>query len=227
MNISVIIPLYNQGIYLSDAIESCLNQSEPPHEIYIIDDDSTDMSLEIAQHWESDRVKVIHQTNKGLSSARNTGIMNATGDYILPLDADDILMETCIEKMLEEIANTRADIIAPSFKCFGLSQETVILQKNPKRVDFLTGNRIGYFSAVRREALLECGGYSPRMTQGWEDLHLWFDLLGRGKTISVIQEPLVLYRTKEQSMWRDSVKYSKELWEQIYKDFPELKDYES
>lgn len=221
--ISCIIPLYNQGEYLSDAVESCLNQTRSPNEVIIIDDGSTDRSLEIAKRWESDkRVKVIHQINKGLPSARNTGVMNATTDYLFMLDADDILVENCIERILDVAEETDADIIAPSFKCFGLSQEVIILGKNPKRQDFLSGNRLGYFSAIKREALLECGGYSPRMQHGWEDLALWFDLLGRGKTLEVIQEPLVLYRTKEQSMWRDSVKHSKELWAQIFKDFPEL-----
>src|SRR3990167_2888452 len=83
--ISVIIPSYNQASYLPDAIESVLTQKVAPHEIIVVDDGSTDGSLEIARKY---AVKVIVQVNKGLPSARNTGIMNATGDYILPLDAE-------------------------------------------------------------------------------------------------------------------------------------------
>src|SRR3990167_3316509 len=100
MKISIIIPSYNQQDYLADAIESALNQTVKAHEIIIINDGSLDHSLEIANKYP---VKIIDQTNRGLPSARNTGILNATGDYILPLDADDILMENCLERIMQVI----------------------------------------------------------------------------------------------------------------------------
>src|SRR3990167_3565180 len=112
--ISVIIPCYNMQEFLSDSIESVLTQTVKPHEILIIDDGSTDNSLVIAKSYEAQGVKVISQVNKGLASARNTGLMNATGDYILPLDSDDMFLDTCIEKITKVIEETNADIIAPS-----------------------------------------------------------------------------------------------------------------
>ena len=226
--ISIIIPCYNQGQYLEDCIESAFNQTLPAHEIIIIDDGSTDNSAEIADRYTfkefpfvESPVKVIHQVNKGLPSARNTGIMAATGTYILPLDADDMLMENAIARITREINQTNGDIIAPSFKEFGISNREVILQGFTMD-DLKVGNRLGYFSAIKRSALIEIGGYSPRMKWGWEDWHLWFNLFTRNKSIAVIQEVLVMYRVKERSMIHEANEHSQELSAQIQKDFPHL-----
>lgn len=216
MKISVIIPSYNQQEYLADAIESVLDQTE---EIIVIDDGSTDNSLKIARKYP---VKVISQANKGLASARNTGIMNASGDYILPLDADDLLIEGAIDRLIEEIEKTNADIVSPSFKCFGLNNDEVILIPNPTVQDFKLGNRVGYCSAIRRDALLEIGGYNPKMVWGAEDYDLWFDLLKRGKKLVTIPEPLWLYRVKESSMWTETAKHKVEFMNQIMKNHPEI-----
>lgn len=226
--ISVVIPSYNQAEYLSDAIESVYNQTLPPHEILVVDDGSTDGSLEIAERYMFSKypliespVRVIKQVNKGLPSARNTGIMNATGDYVFFLDADDLIKENAFEVINREIASSNADIIAPSFKEFGKSNREVILggfdMNNLKEA-----NRLGYFCAVKRSALIEVGGFSPRMKYGYEDYHLWFDLFRRGKSISVIQDILVLYRVKDKSMIQEANAHRDELMGQIKKDFPEL-----
>ena len=116
--------------------------------------------------------------------------------------------------------NPEISIVAPSFKEFGIRNTTIILMQNPTLEDFKIANRIGYFSAIRRDALLEVGGYSPRMVHGYEDLHLWINLLSEGKKIVTIPEALILYRTKEQSMIHDAQKHHSELMEQIYEDFP-------
>ena len=224
--ISIIIPSYNQAEYLPDAIESAYNQTTPPHEIIVIDDGSTDGSLEIARQYQFSQlpliespVRVVSQANKGLPMARNTGIMNATGDYILPLDADDLLMENAIERITHAIIQFNADIIAPSFRCFGKVNQDVILN-NFTMEELKQTNRLGYFSAIRRSALLEVGGYSPRMKYGYEDYHLWFDLFKRGKTLNVLTDILVMYRTKDHSMLNDAQAHHEELMLQIKKDHP-------
>ncbi len=228
MKISIIIPSYNQKDYLEQSIESAYNQSLPAHEIIVVDDGSTDGSLEIAQRYQFSKypmiespVRVIRQVNKGLASARNTGIMNSTGDYILPLDADDILKENAVERLTQEILRTNADVVAPSFKCFGVRDDTIILQGFTLD-DFKKDNRLGYFSAIRRSVLQEVGGYNPKMRWGWEDYDLWFDLIKRGKSFSILQEVLVLYRTKEKSMITEANQHADELWTQIKLNHPEI-----
>lgn len=221
MKITCGIPSYNQAEYLSDAIESALDQTVKC-EIIVADDGSTDNSLEIAKSYESRGVKVISQVNKGLASARNTIIMNMMGDYLLPLDADDILKENCVEKILEVIEKTDVDIVAPSFKCFGLANQEVILNPNTRLENFKDANCIGYFSAIRKSKLLEIGGYSPRMTWGYEDYHLWINLLNIGATIAILKNVLVMYRTKKSSMIHVAQEHHMELMNQIKKDFPTL-----
>lgn len=226
--ISIVIPSYNQAEYLEDCIESCYNQTQQALEILVIDDGSKDKSLEIAKGYEfkdlpgiESPVRVISQVNKGLPSARNTGIMNARGDYVLFLDADDMLKENAIARITQEIIQYNPDIVAPSFQEFGKSNREVIL--GPFNIeDLKAANRLGYFCAIRRSALLECGGYSPRMTWGFEDYHLWFDLFSRNKTIIFIQEPLVFYRVKEHSMIYEANQHAQELMTQIKKDFPHI-----
>ena len=228
MKISIVISSFGQAQFLPEAIESALNQTHIDTEIILVDDGSQDGSLEIARSYEP-RIKVIATTNRGLASARNCGIMNATGEYILPLDSDDILVETAVERVVEKAKETDADIIGLSIRCFGRFQQDTILIPEPKLEDFKAGNRLAYCSAIKREALLETGGYSSKMDVlgGFEDLHLWYDLLLRGKKIVTIPEILMLYRTKENSMWTETEKPEKKkaLWEQIVKDFPEIKDH--
>lgn len=218
--ISVIIPVYNGAEWLAEAIESVLSQTLKAAEIILINDGSTDRSLEIAKKYP---IEIISQVNKGLASARNTGIMNSHRGYLLFLDADDILQRNCIQKIWQKIEDTSADIIAPSFQEFGLSDREVILMDNPKLEDFKIGNRIGYCVAIRKSALLEVGGYSPKMAEGYEDLHLTINLLSRGYKIQTIPEILWMYRTKEKSMYRDiTPEIHKKLINQINKDFPEV-----
>jgi len=170
--ISIIIPCYNQGEYLEDSIESAYNQTVPPHEIIVVNDGSLDNSQEIAERYMfrefpgiESPVRVIQQVNKGLPSARNTGIMAATGDYCLFLDADDILMEHAVARLTQEIGNTNADIIAPSFEEFGKSDRKVILGEFTMD-DLKVANRLGYFCCIRRSTLVEIGGYNPKMKWG-------------------------------------------------------------
>lgn len=222
MRISIIIPSYGQCEFLPETIESALAQTVHS-EIIVIDDGSTDGSLHKAREYEAFGVKVVSQVNKGLASARNTGIMNATGDYILPLDADDILKDVCVERIIEVAEKTHADVVAPSLHCFGLGESTTILMDNPKLEDFKVANRISYCSAVKKSVLLEVGGYSPKMVEGYEDMHLWINLLSRGKTIVTIPEPLLYYRTKEKSMIHEAQRNHDKLMAQIYKDFPAFK----
>ena len=218
--ITIGISSYNQQDFLPEAIESALDQTVKC-EVIVVNDGSTDISLEIAKKYP---VKIINQVNKGLSSARNTAIMNMTGEYFLPLDSDDILLEHCAERMQQAIDETNADIIAPSFKCFGVANNEVILGQIPTIKELISANRFPYFSAIKKDALLEIGGYNPKMIWGWEDWDLWIDLVKRSKTVCMLSDVLVLYRTKESSMYTESLKHSSDLQAQMIKNHTEVYD---
>ena len=87
---SVIIPLYNKEYYIENTIKSVLNQSFNDFEVVIVDDGSTDDSLKLASQFQDSRITIIKQKNQGASVARNKAIETAKGQYIAPLDADDI-----------------------------------------------------------------------------------------------------------------------------------------
>ena len=100
--VSILIPCYNADKWLKETIESALSQTWSNKEIIIVDDGSTDNSLQIAKQFESNIVKVISQVNKGATAARNKAFEYARGDYIQWLDADDLLAPDKIEKQMRE-----------------------------------------------------------------------------------------------------------------------------
>ena len=113
MNISFVLPVYNVEQYLVECIDSILNQTVSAYEIILIDDGSTDGSGQICDEYaeKNDLIKVIHKKNAGLGMARNTGIENASGDYIVFIDSDDYIANDYIEYLQNELANKDLDFI--------------------------------------------------------------------------------------------------------------------
>jgi glycosyltransferase involved in cell wall biosynthesis len=106
---SVIIPCYNYGQYVADAIESGLNQTFRAIEVIVVDDGSTDNSLEVIKSF-GDRIRVISQMNSGHAAAENAGFACASGDLILFLDADDLLYPTAVETAIERFGPTTSKV---------------------------------------------------------------------------------------------------------------------
>lgn len=115
MKISIIIPVFNTEKYLKRCLYSCIHQdlNTIDFEIIIINDGSTDNSLQIAKDFARDRTNVfIHsQNNAGLSEARNSGLKIARGDYLLFLDSDDWLAENCLKRIVEEFDSGIYDLV--------------------------------------------------------------------------------------------------------------------
>ena len=96
--ISIVIPLYNKGPYIKTSIDSVLNQTYDDYEVVIVDDGSTDNSVEVIKNsFTSEKIRIIQKENGGPSSARNRGIQEAKGKWVLLLDADDILLPKALE----------------------------------------------------------------------------------------------------------------------------------
>ena len=110
--ISVIVPVYKVERYLDECISSIVNQSYDKLEIILIDDGSPDNCPEMCDHWASrdSRIKVIHKTNGGLSSARNAGLKVASGDCVMFVDSDDFIELSMASDLLQSLKNTNADI---------------------------------------------------------------------------------------------------------------------
>ncbi len=105
--LSIVIPIYNSETWLKDCIDSILTQDYQDYELILVDDGSTDNSGEICDSYaaEDNRIKVLHIENGGLGNARNVGIKNARGEYILFVDADDEISKTCIPSLLSHEAD--------------------------------------------------------------------------------------------------------------------------
>ena len=112
--ISVIVPVYNVEKYLPRCIESILTQSYPRFELLLIDDGSTDRSLQICEEYRDQRIRLFHKENGGLSDARNYGIARMKGTYVTFIDSDDYIAPDYLRILLEMMEESNADISAVS-----------------------------------------------------------------------------------------------------------------
>ena len=110
--ISVVVPVYNVENYLNECIESILQQTYHELEVILVDDGSTDRSGELCEEWKKKdkRIHVIHQSNQGLSEARNRGLENITGKYVAFVDSDDILHPQMYEHLADALQAEQADV---------------------------------------------------------------------------------------------------------------------
>lgn len=115
--VSIVVPVYETEAYLPKCIESILSQTHSNIQLILVDDGSPDRCPEICEEYaeKDSRVTVIHQENKGVSSARNTGIHHATGEFIMFVDSDDELLPSSIDILLNDAQEYDADIVSGAF----------------------------------------------------------------------------------------------------------------
>ena len=128
--ISVVVPVYNVEEFLDDCVQSIVNQTYKNLEIILVDDGSTDHCPEICDKWleRDSRIKVIHKENGGLSSARNTGIEQSTGDYLGFVDSDDYICPQMYEHLLTVLEKSALKIVSCTYKVVLNSYETELLE---------------------------------------------------------------------------------------------------
>lgn len=143
--VSVVVPAFNQGDYIAEAIDSALGQTIPPFEVIVVDDGSTDQTAEVCASY-GDRISYVHQPNAGAGAARNRGLSMATGDFIAFLDSDDIWPADRLALQLEAFA---AD---PQLEhAFGQQQRfDTTGPLSPPVPGILAGTYMGRADAVRR-----------------------------------------------------------------------------
>lgn len=218
--VSVIIPCYNQGIYLSDALDSILKQSFENWECIIVDDGSVDNTKNIAiQYCKRDqRFIYIYKENAGLSAARNTGVNNSQGEYILPLDSDDKIAPQYIELALQAFrSDDNIKIVYCRAELFGIKNgEWKLPEFSMERM--LGRNCIFCSALYKRSDFNRAGGYKTSMKYGFEDWDFWLSILQQGGNVYQIDKVLFFYRIRKKSMLRlmntEKLKYSRrKIWE--------------
>lgn len=215
MRFSVIIPVYNAKTYLESSVDSVLAQNLSDDEILLIDDGSTDGETpalcDALAQLHPERIRVIHQENGGPGKARNTGIQNAQGEYLVFLDSDDQLAPEALEKLARKVQETHADLIEMGFHVVREGQvlktflptapedSVVALAEKPEIMLYATG---AWVRAIRRAFLVETGFLFPERVLIAEDLRLMLRLLPQAKGITAVAEPLYLYEDRPGSIMR-------------------------
>lgn len=217
MKVSVVIPCFNHWHYLKDAVESALNQTYQDTEIIVVDDGSDERpDDQLLDFLKSKNVSLLKRERGGPSAARNRGIENAQGELILPLDADDKIAPTYIEKgqkIFLEQENT--GIVYCDAQYFGKRDEN--WQLPPYNFpDILLDNFIFSAALFKKDDWQKVGGYNLNMTHGWEDHDFWLSIIELKKTVVRIPEPLFFYRQELDSRTnRFTAKQKIEMFEQI------------
>jgi glycosyltransferase involved in cell wall biosynthesis len=229
--VSVVVPAYNAEKFIARTIDSVLAQSHLPDEIIVVDDGSTDNTLQVIQQY-GPKVKLIQQKNAGPSAARNTGIQAATGEWIAFLDSDDEWLPEKLQLQIDLLKRNPhlAWTTANFYRC--------LCDENRKTVDFpseklqkiLAGKE--YFAnflrvyiqgarghtdtmLVKRQILLEAGTFRENLTKA-EDLDMWMRIAYRHPQIGFNPEPLAIYhltipqsistRYKSTSLYHDFIR---------------------
>lgn len=199
--VSVVIPCYNQGPFLAESIGSVLASGYAECEILVVDDGSTDPeTCQILAALDYPRTRLIRRPNGGLAAARNSGIAEAKGRYILPLDADDRIGPGYLAQAVQAFASDeRLGIVYCRAEKFGAESGAWRLPRF-SRWRMRLGNLI-FCSALYRKADWETvGGYDGELRRGWEDWDFWLSLLELGRTVRCLELTGFYYRKNPASM---------------------------
>ncbi len=219
ITISVIIPCYNYGRYLSDAVESVICQTYKNFEIIIVNDGSTDNTESVAKDLIRShpgcRIKLISQANSGQPAiSRNRGISQSRGEFILCLDADDKIAPTMLAECLRTLENNSTAAIAYTDRLDFDGVDEVV---GARAYDFeilKRANHMSYCALFRRKAWEDVGGYRTNV-KGCEDWDFWIAAGARGYTGHYIPLPLFLYRRHDTGIYQDVVQNFANIFAQI------------
>lgn len=209
VKVSIVVPSYNLGEYLPDAIESVRSQPFQDWEMVIVNDASTDNTLEVAKRAaENDsRIRVIsNPTNLHVSDSRNIGLKCARGQYLMSLDADDMLGPDALGILVKIMdADKSIQIACGSMEVFGANENPFVSEWPPKDISYKSQiskqNQLPYSALYRREVFERTGGYRRRIRTGVEDADFWTRALSYGFRAKKVTNKVTLkYRMRNDSL---------------------------
>lgn len=213
--VSVIIPCFNYAHFLSECVESVLSQSFKDFEIIIVNDGSSDNTKDVAEkiisaHPEA-QIFLINQPNSGHpGKVRNKGIHLACGQYVLCLDADDIIQPSMLEECIDLLENNPdIDIAYTDQVYFGATQSRIVPVSEYDFNKLLQGNFMGYCSLFRKKIWEEVGGFPEDI--GYEDWDFWISCGEKGHFAQRIPKPLFKYRIHTSGQYQRDLAVDEEI----------------
>jgi glycosyltransferase involved in cell wall biosynthesis len=208
--ITVLMPVYNASLFLREAIESILNQTYKNFEFIIINDGSTDSSLQIIESFKDPRIKLVNnERNLGIIKTRNKGLQLAKGKYIANMDADDISLPTRLEKQFTFLEkNPDVAVIASKLVLINQNNDEIgiwpedyhISDRNEIRKVLPIINCIGQPTVMIKNSVMKEIGYNSKYINGIEDWGLWLDILSNNYIIEKLDDVLLRYRIHSNSI---------------------------
>lgn len=221
--VSIIVPCFNHGAVIGETLASLRAQTRQDYEVIIVDDASTDEGTQTvlgklaAEGW---RV-IFLPVNGGPAKARNKGIAEARGEFILPLDADDLLTPEYLEKTLQVMLGEDAGgirVVYTGAQYFGAREDEAIWPAYEFPLALIEP-MVPATCLFRRADWETVGGYSENMREAWEDFDFFIGLAGLGGRMVKIDEPLFLYRqtadASSRNHWVDSPERAGRLFRKI------------
>lgn len=220
MRAAVIVPCFDDGATLGEALDSLRGQE--PHELVVVDDGSRDPeTLGVMERLRHAGVHVLRQENAGLSAARMAGVAATSAPYVLPLDADDALEPGAVTALADALDRDAGAALAwGDVTIFGDFEYRLAPRRvlDPWWITFANG--VPVTSMIRRDALLDAGGWS--MGSGYEDWDLWMSLAERGRRGIYIAQPVQRYRRHGVRMLGETIARRDERLAQLRLRHPDL-----
>lgn len=204
--VTVVVPLYNKERFIKQTLASVLRQSMKDFNVVVINDGSTDRSPDVVEQLESPKIKLLHQPNKGVESARNYGLSVSDSEFVVFLDADDLMYENRLARQLEHLSGDPTKVLVASWVRF-INENGRIIRRfisplNNNNLQYklnFTNPFINSSVTIRRSAVDSVGGF--RITESSrfsEDFDLWLRLSELGG-LGAIPAFLTAYRVLPES----------------------------
>ena len=218
--VTVVIPCYNYGRFLDEAVESVLAQTRQDFEIVVVDDGSVDPETRaLLDDYQRPKTTVLRTENRGPAAARNTGIRSSNSRYVVSLDADDRLHPRYLEKttaILDADEERHLGFVTTWQRRFG-DEDGSLDAGDGLPVSLAMANNIHASALFRRRVWESVGGYRESFA-GWEDWNLWLNMAGAGYRWEIVPEELFYYRKHGRTRSSRSLENRDALFEAVLRD---------